>query len=187
MLSIEPQVLSIGLQGLSIELQALSLELQVLSIELQGLSIELQVLSIELQVFLSPKRLQYSSCVNYIMVCFTERISLRGGHGYTRACDQNPNWAQAREILTHRLDMSERGVSPHGLFYPWVRWDRGLADFRNCSAAAGVVFDEYLKNTSLQEFPQIARVSSDYKSFFRLQEVPQITIGSSDYKGFFIL
>ncbi len=117
------------------------------------------------------------------MVCFTERISLRGGHGYTRACDQNPNWAQAREILTHRLDMSERGVSPHGLFYPWVRWDRGLADFRNCSAAAGVVFDEYLKNTSLQEFPQIARVSSDYKSFFRLQEVPQITIGSSDYNS----
>ena len=36
------------------------------------------------------------------------------------------------------MELSERGVSPCGLSYPWARWDGGLARFQNCSGC-GVI------------------------------------------------
>ena len=50
-----------------------------------------------------------------------------------------------------KTNLSERGVCPRGIFYPWVRWDRGLANFRNCFPAAPASV------TNISDFDNFAR------------------------------
>ncbi len=47
--------------------------------------------------------------------------------------------------LFHELIPTLIGVPPNGIFYPWARWDRGLADFRRCSRDGACVFFVFLR------------------------------------------
>ncbi len=48
------------------------------------------------------------------------------------------------EPTLKEIQVGVRGP-PNGIFYPWVRWDRGLADFRRCSRDGVCVFYVFLR------------------------------------------
>ena len=72
--------------------------------------------------------------------------------------------------------MSERGVCPRGIFYPWVRWDRGLANFRNCFPASSASV------TNISDFDNLARTRKNWsdKIMLFLDQTPMWNWSTSE-------
>ena len=68
--------------------------------------------------------MRQSDCPNVITVLGPRNTPLRA-------------WGTVADLF---VVTSEWGVPPNGIFYPWARWDWGLADFRRCSRDGACVF-----------------------------------------------